>query len=86
MTDLDLEATLERIQDAWREEVAYGEWAAFQLEELRERLTITDDMVERARRAMYHELNGQYGDFTTPTIGEARAVLEAALGEENRWS
>ena len=85
MTDLDLEATLERIQDAWQEEVAYGEWAAFQLEELRERLKITDGMIERAANAIWY---GQLPD--DPPWEEqknvARHALEAALGEENRWS
>ena len=81
MSNLDLEATLERIQDAWREELAYSEWAAFQLEELRERLKITDDMIERAANAIWY---GQLPD--DPPWEEqkniARHALEAVLKED----
>lgn len=100
MTDLDLETTLalldkiERLQADWLEAVTSGEWAAFQLEETRDRLAITDDMIERAALAIAEvdewptneELSGNLTgtrdeEFRDEHIDMARAALEAALGE-----
>lgn len=99
MTDLDLETTLaliekiERLEAAWVDAVTSGEWAAFQLEEHRDRLTITDDMVERAALAIAEvdewptneELGGgptstRDEEFRDQYIDMARAALEAVLG------
>ena len=44
------------------------------------RVNITDSMVDRAAREIYHQLSGAYGDFCTPSVDQARAVVAAALG------
>lgn len=59
---------------------------------LRERLTVTDAMVERAALAMHNERRRQFGSRPVDRIAaahclsmewEVRAALEAALGKEN---
>lgn len=70
-----LEAALKEDQDA----VTSGEWAAFQLEELRDRVKITDDMIERAATEIFDRPFPNV-PRSTEMRGIARAALEAALG------
>ena len=92
-TTLALVDKIERLQADWLEAVTSGEWAAFQFEETRDRLTITDDMIERAALAIAgvdewptnEELGGgptgtRDDEFRDEHIDMARAALEAALG------
>lgn len=95
MTDLDLEAIKARANgleaamdndaagydpDVWEMCVDVQNLTE-EVERLRERLTITDDMTERAAHAIYRELSGKYGDFNYPKDA-ARAALDAALKED----
>jgi hypothetical protein len=95
-TTLALVEKIEQLQDAWSEAVTSGEWATFQLEEARDRLAITDDMVERAALAIAEvdewptneELGGgptgtRDDEFRDEHIDMARAALEAVLGASN---
>ncbi|MUN54758.1 hypothetical protein GMA10_05965 [Kocuria koreensis] len=92
-TTLALVERIERLQAAWMEAVTSDLWATFQLEELRDRLTITDEMIERAALAIAEvdewptneELGGNLTgtrdeEFRDQYIDMARAALEAALG------
>jgi hypothetical protein len=94
-TTLALIERIDRLEDAWSDAAGYGEWAAFQLEELRDRLTITDDMVDAAvmgwARETWTEAEGGWDERGWTEASEAvkdvhrrrfRAALEAALKED----
>lgn len=74
-----LAVEVERLQGTRLEAKVSEARAEHQHAEALDRLTITDDMIDRAADAIYRELSGKYGDFNYPTDA-ARAALEAALG------
>lgn len=100
MTEIDLEAiearALEVITDIDHELVPKGVSAQLaydsdelldEVRRLRARLTITDEMVERAAKEYAaHIIVGNWGYLTDLTRGafraDARRILEAALGED----